>query len=123
MWEEYYYYCAAIMLITIVSLVVELVATRRNWINLSNMAHLEVPVTVLRNGKSMKSQNAINVLSVVQVFSSDLVPGDVMEVHSRMTAPCDAVMLHGACVVNEAMLTGTIWEYEPYKWLACIISL
>lgn len=108
-WEEYYYYCACVLLITIVSLIVELVATRRNWINLSQMARLEVPVDVIRDGKSMELSVEIlaHSMLVIQVYSSDLVPGDVIEIRSGMTVPCDTVLLHGTCVVNEAMLTGT----------------
>ena len=50
-------------------------------------------VSVKRNGKS------------VQMLSSELVPGDVFLVNSGMV-PCDAVVISGSCVVNEATLTG-----------------
>ena len=39
-------------------------------------------------------------------MSSDLVPGDVVEVEDQSTAACDMVLLRGGCVVNESMLTG-----------------
>ena len=45
---------------------------------------------------------------VVGVASVDLVPGDVLAVPgSGLTLPCDAALLTGHAIVNEAMLTGT----------------
>lgn len=38
--------------------------------------------------------------------SSELVPGDVIEVPENTTMPCDLILLTGTCIVNEAMLTG-----------------
>ena len=38
--------------------------------------------------------------------STDLVPGDVVEVPEAMTLPCDLVLLTGSAIVNEAILTG-----------------
>ena len=35
-----------------------------------------------------------------------MVPGDVIEIPSGFKLPCDCVLLSGACIVNEAMLTG-----------------
>ena len=41
------------------------------------------------------------------VASEDLVPGDVLVVPPRgMSMPCDAALLSGHAIVNEAMLTG-----------------
>lgn len=42
------------------------------------------------------------------VSSSELVPGDVIELPRHQgTVVCDAVLLTGHCIVNESMLTGT----------------
>ena len=39
--------------------------------------------------------------------SEDLVPGDVLVIPKNgMSMPCDAALLTGNCIVNEAMLTG-----------------
>jgi cation-transporting ATPase 13A3/4/5 len=40
------------------------------------------------------------------ISSKQLVPGDVFEMRSRATVPCDALLLSGSCLVNEMMLTG-----------------
>lgn len=41
------------------------------------------------------------------IFSTELVPGDVILVPPEgLTMPCDAVLLSGTAIVNESMLTG-----------------
>lgn len=42
-----------------------------------------------------------------EIFSRDLVPGDVLLVPPEgFIMPCDAVLIQGKCIVNESMLTG-----------------
>jgi len=44
-----------------------------------------------------------------EVDSEDLVPGDVLVIPKNgMSMPCDAALLSGNCIVNEAMLTGKV---------------
>ena len=44
---------------------------------------------------------------IEEIFSTDLVPGDVMIIPLNGTVmPCDAVLINGTCIVNESMLTG-----------------
>ena len=46
---------------------------------------------------------------VCGVPSESLVPGDVLVVPpTGMTVPCDAALLSGHAIVNEAMLTGAV---------------
>ena len=46
-------------------------------------------------------------LVVDDLSSEDLVPGDVLVIPKNgMSMPCDAALLTGNCIVNEAMLTG-----------------
>jgi cation-transporting ATPase 13A3/4/5 len=45
-----------------------------------------------------------NVLTPID--SSDLVPGDVIEIPENTAMPCDLILLTGQCIVNESMLTG-----------------
>lgn len=40
------------------------------------------------------------------IISEDLVPGDVIIIRGSTTMQCDAVLLNGNVIVNEAMLTG-----------------
>jgi cation-transporting ATPase 13A3/4/5 len=41
-----------------------------------------------------------------KVDSSELVPGDVVEIPEMTSMPCDLILLTGSCIVNESMLTG-----------------
>ena len=42
-----------------------------------------------------------------KVRSNELYPGDVVSLTRRSeTVPCDLLLLHGQCVVDESMLTG-----------------
>lgn len=44
-----------------------------------------------------------------EVLNHQLVPGDVLEIPSGgCVMLCDAVLLTGNCIVNEAMLTGKV---------------
>jgi len=40
------------------------------------------------------------------VVSTELVPGDIIEVADQVVLPCDLALVSGNCVVNESMLTG-----------------
>jgi cation-transporting ATPase 13A2 len=44
--------------------------------------------------------------AVMTIPSTELVPGDLLVIKGDTKLPCDAVLLHGQCTVNEAMLTG-----------------
>lgn len=57
----------------------------------------------------------MSLLDVEQAMSTELVPGDVIVIPANgMIMPCDAVLIHGTCIVNESMLTGHIsmWEMK-----------
>ena len=43
---------------------------------------------------------------LTEINSSDLVPGDVIEIPENTAMPCDLILLTGSCIVNESMLTG-----------------
>ena len=85
-------------MISITSAVTSLVETRRNLINIRNMAHYSCKVNVMRSGRD-ESQ-------LMELDSSGLVPGDVIEIPENTAMPCDIVLLTGSCIVNESMLTG-----------------
>ncbi|KAF9572172.1 hypothetical protein EC968_010179 [Mortierella alpina] len=94
--EDYYYYGVCILLISFVSIVTELIDTKKNVRRMRSMAKFTCSTTVLRSGRWR------------QMGSEELVPGDVFEVaNSELSIlPCDAVLLNGDCIVNESMLTG-----------------
>lgn len=46
--------------------------------------------------------------------SSELVPGDLIMVPNSGIIPCDAVLLQGESIINEAMLTGESTPFIKY---------
>jgi cation-transporting ATPase 13A2 len=91
--DEYVYYAACILFISVVSAIVTLLDTRSNLINIRNLSHFTCQVQVWRFNQW------------TNVSSETLVPGDVFLVESAI-CPCDAILLNGECLVNESMLTG-----------------
>lgn len=61
------------------------------------MARLEIEVNVFRDK---------NLSHPIKVSSSELVPGDIMEIPDSKIMPCDAILINGLCIMNESMLTG-----------------
>ncbi|XP_072819074.1 polyamine-transporting ATPase 13A3 isoform X3 [Vicugna pacos] len=95
--DEYYYYAVAIVIMSLVSIISSLYTIRKQYIMLHDMvaAHSTVRVSVCRSEE------------IEEIFSTDLVPGDVMVIPLNGTVmPCDAVLINGTCIVNESMLTG-----------------
>jgi len=44
--------------------------------------------------------------NLTEINSTELVPGDVIEIPELTSMPCDLALLTGSCIVNESMLTG-----------------
>ncbi|KAM4551196.1 polyamine-transporting ATPase 13A3-like isoform 1-T1 [Odontesthes bonariensis] len=96
--EDYYYYASAIVFMSVISIATSLYTIRKQYVMLHDMvaAHSVVRVSVCRENKDIE-----------QAMSTELVPGDVIIIPTNgMIMPCDAVLFHGTCVVNESMLTG-----------------
>ncbi|XP_052596485.1 polyamine-transporting ATPase 13A3 isoform X3 [Peromyscus californicus insignis] len=96
--DEYYYYALAIVIMSIVSIISSLYSIRKQYVMLHDMVatHSTVRVSVCRVNEEIE-----------EIFSTDLVPGDVMIIPLNGTVmPCDAVLINGTCIVNESMLTG-----------------
>uniref|UniRef100_A0A673YIZ9 Polyamine-transporting ATPase 13A3 n=1 Tax=Salmo trutta TaxID=8032 RepID=A0A673YIZ9_SALTR len=94
--DEYYYYAAAIVFMSVISIATSLYTIKKQYVTLHDMvsAHSIVRVSVCR-------------ANIEEALSTDLVPGDVMVIPSNGTImPCDAVLVSGTCIVNESMLTG-----------------
>nr|XP_040126507.1 probable cation-transporting ATPase 13A3 [Ictidomys tridecemlineatus] len=111
--DEYYYYALAIVIMSIVSIVSSLYSIRKQYVMLHDMvaAHSTVRVSVCRVNEEIE-----------EIFSTDLVPGDVMVIPLNGTVmPCDAVLINGTCIVNESMLTGEL--NQTNKISLCLIFL
>lgn len=48
---------------------------------------------------------------IEEVSSTELKPGDIIEINEPIKVPCDLLILEGSCAVNEAMLSG---ESTPF---------
>ncbi|KAJ3183794.1 hypothetical protein HDU87_005910 [Geranomyces variabilis] len=94
--DDYYYYAVCIFIISTTSAIATLIETKETMRRMREMSRFSCDVRVLRFGhwRTMPSD--------------DIVPGDVYEVTPGMlhVFPCDGVLLHGDCIVNESMLTG-----------------
>lgn len=70
----------------------------QNQINLRGTVASTETVRVYRNSKVVEN-----------IPSSELVPGDIIELSKHQAiVVCDAVLLTGQCILNESMLTGII---------------
>ena len=123
--ENYFTYAAFIAVTALASAVVNFWEVRKNLRDIRALSLFTTQVTALRlsasaqskeAGKQQQRQVAQLLLSgdasfsatiqFLPVDSSQLVPGDVIEVTHGMKLPADCVLLSGSCTVNEAMLTG-----------------
>ncbi|GAA6222587.1 probable cation-transporting ATPase 13A3 isoform X1 [Lates japonicus] len=96
--EDYYYYATAIVFMSVISIATSLYTIKKQYVMLHDMvaAHSVVRVSVCRGNKDTE-----------EAMSTELVPGDVVIIPvNGMIMPCDAVLIHGTCIVNESMLTG-----------------
>ncbi|OQR83461.1 P-type ATPase (P-ATPase) Superfamily [Achlya hypogyna] len=100
--DDYVYYS----LLTLLMLVLfECTVVKQRQHNMELLHHMQRPPSRLYVYRLRKW---------LQVSSTELVPGDVASFgravgvgrHDDVLAPCDVLLLQGACVVNEAMLSG-----------------
>lgn len=95
--DEYWYYSLFTLFMLIVFECTVVWQRLRTLTEFRTMAVAPYPVFVRRN----------NVWS--QIRSDDLLPGDVISVARQQTEtniPADILLIHGTCIVNEAMLSG-----------------
>ncbi|CAG2100693.1 unnamed protein product [Medioppia subpectinata] len=94
--DEYYYYAACIVIMSSLSLTSSVIQTRRNQKQLRDTVQGVDTVNVCRGNDVYE-----------EIESSRLVPGDVIEVPAYgCVMQCDACVISGNVIVNEAMLTG-----------------
>ena len=100
-YEFYIYYAVCIVVISGVSITINLRETRRNLQKLHDMVIFSGSVIHCRKGTASQAHD------LVTVDSSELLPGDVFEIPADgLLLSCDAVLMVGGAVVNESMLTG-----------------
>lgn len=91
-------YAIVICVFSGISIAISLIETVRTTNKLRTMSYYEIPVNVFRFADGeLKKQN---------ISSAELVPGDLLEIPENVIMPCDAILLNGTCIMNEAMLTG-----------------
>jgi cation-transporting ATPase 13A2 len=93
--DSYYLYAVTIVVSSVVSIFTNLFETRQNMKTLQQM--------------STNSQTNIHVHSNHSrrlTSSTKLLPGDIIEVEEDTILTCDAILISGQCLVDEAMLTG-----------------
>ncbi|XP_064642626.1 polyamine-transporting ATPase 13A3-like isoform X2 [Lineus longissimus] len=96
--DQYYYYAAAILAISAISMGVSLYEIRQQSETLSAMvaSHDGMTIGVKRSEEAQEDIDA-----------KELVPGDVILIPPHgCIMPCDAALVSGNCIVNESMLTG-----------------
>ena len=95
--DGYRAYAVCILVLSVGSASTSLYDTYKNLKTIQKMAQYSCPVRAMRSGDENK-------LTLME--STELVPGDVIEVPENISMPCDLVLLSGSCIVNESMLTG-----------------
>uniref|UniRef100_A0A8C4Q985 Cation-transporting ATPase n=1 Tax=Eptatretus burgeri TaxID=7764 RepID=A0A8C4Q985_EPTBU len=98
--DNYYYYSACILILSIVSITSALYQTHKQAVALRDMVKTNVSVCVLRPDGGLE-----------ELPSKLLVPGDVVSLSPSITSlntqlSCDAALLSGQCRMDESMLTG-----------------
>lgn len=100
--DAYYYYASCIVIMSGLSLTSSVIQTRRNQKQLRDTVQGTDSVMVCRGGDVYE-----------KIESNQLVPGDIIEVPSfGCLMQCDAVLISGTVIVNEAMLTGQFARYD-----------
>ncbi|XP_061879454.1 polyamine-transporting ATPase 13A3-like [Entelurus aequoreus] len=96
--EKHYEFGLSMLLVSSVLLAFSLYTVRKHHVRLRDMvlAHSMLQVFVCRRNEDVE-----------QMMSTELVPGDVITIPTNgMMMPCEAVLIRGACTVDESMLTG-----------------
>ncbi|KAH9412076.1 putative haloacid dehalogenase-like hydrolase [Ordospora pajunii] len=99
--DEYVYQAifSLIMLVVLESgLVFQRMVTARSF---KKMSHSSVEVRL-----AYESKKGMIEAPGRRMMSSELFPGDVIEIDSLVNVPCDLLLIKGGCAVNEAMLSG-----------------
>uniref|UniRef100_A0AC35FQ25 Cation-transporting ATPase n=1 Tax=Panagrolaimus sp. PS1159 TaxID=55785 RepID=A0AC35FQ25_9BILA len=93
--DNYQYYASIIVLMSVMSIAMDIFQTRRQEKKLRSMVHSQETISVRRNGETLT------------IGSETLVPGDILQIPPHgCILQCDAILMNGTVIVNESMLTG-----------------
>ena len=109
MLEEYETFATILLLMGLASSVENLYEIKKNIRNLRKMSFYETKVNVFRGMAEniYQSSDKSNINNYKKNISSlELVPGDILEIPENQIIPCDIILLNGATIMNESMLTG-----------------
>nr|XP_033815068.1 probable cation-transporting ATPase 13A4 isoform X1 [Geotrypetes seraphini] len=95
--EDYKEYAIAIIIMSVISIALTIYDLRKQSTKLHKLveSHNNIMTTVCRKNEGCS-----------KLESRLLVPGDILVLTGNVLMPCDAILLHGGCIVNESMLTG-----------------
>ncbi|KER31611.1 hypothetical protein T265_02125 [Opisthorchis viverrini] len=97
--DDYWMYASCILIMSVLSLIMQVYELRRNEIALKKTVCGSALVSVCREVNGLTD--------FIQVDSTELVPGDLIEIPRKgCVMHCDAFVLTGNCIVNESTLTG-----------------
>lgn len=96
--RDYFAYAVTILIFAAMSIVFAIYVLRKDQNKINSMAQ-KYEVQVYRRQPDGSSVQ-------MKISSEDLVPGDVFEVDGKKQLPCDAILIEGQCLIDEAALTG-----------------
>ena len=92
-YEGYFSFAVFIITLTLGSIFYAIYQTRSSMKMLDSLARRERKIIVHRE-------------SIRSINSTELVPGDLIEIPNEGELPCDIALISGTCTVDEGMLTG-----------------
>jgi predicted P-type ATPase len=110
-YEEYYSYSSIILVITAISIFLNVQQTYLNRMKIKNMANVAKPMDFVHPSADL----ALEYVTYYTRSSAEAVPGDFIIIRSGQVMSCDAVLVMGECVVDENVLTG---ETLPVRKIA-----
>ncbi len=95
--REYFAYAVFILVMAFISLIITIWVFRKEQNRINKMAQKEMVHVYRKENGTIKR---------TQILSTELVPGDVFEVQPSKQMVCDAILIEGVCLLDEAALTG-----------------
>ncbi|EFC46286.1 predicted protein [Naegleria gruberi] len=115
---DYWIYALAIAFISTLSCLINLHSTRQSMVKLREMTGnqvIQLNRVKLSQDQAISQPNSIHKYHIdkrERVSSSELIPGDFVEIENGMNVPCDMILMSGQVIVNESIMTG---ESTPVK--------